>query len=310
MTELAAVVLAHADPVHLHRLVAALEDVPVFLHCDARTSDRVHADMTSGLPGRVTLCPRRPTTLGSWSLVDAELVALRMALGRTAARHVAVLSGADYPLMSTPDLVAELARWQGESWIWNAPVPHPEWSTPRNPDGGQWRFQQRFLTRRDQIVYVRGVPLRWPGRRATPTGLTFRASTQWKVYSRHHAEALLQAVDEHPELVAFWRTTLVPEESFVASVLASEAFVGSDVLPLCAADAWYLSWPEGRAHHPRWLGTSDLPALARARRAQSVAPAATRSSGGGVPEHRRLFARKFSSRDHEVLERVDGELRT
>src|SRR3954454_16273280 len=40
LTPLTIVILAHADPAHLKRLVSALPDTPVVLHCDARTSAR------------------------------------------------------------------------------------------------------------------------------------------------------------------------------------------------------------------------------------------------------------------------------
>ena len=105
MTELAAVVLAHGDPVHLRRLVGALDDVPVFLHCDAKTEPEVFAAMTRGLPRRVTVCERISTKLASWSLVHAELTALREAVARTRAHHIAVMSGSDYPLVSMQALL-------------------------------------------------------------------------------------------------------------------------------------------------------------------------------------------------------------
>jgi len=71
MTELAAVVLAHTDPVHLKRLIASLEDVPIVLHCDAKTPGHIVQQMVQGLPNRVTLCERLPTSRASWSLVQA-----------------------------------------------------------------------------------------------------------------------------------------------------------------------------------------------------------------------------------------------
>ena len=37
MVELAVVVLAHADPTHVRRLVSALAGLPIYLHCDAKT---------------------------------------------------------------------------------------------------------------------------------------------------------------------------------------------------------------------------------------------------------------------------------
>ena len=309
MTTLAAVVLAHGDPSQLHRLVAALEDVPVFLHVDARTPGPLAGEMVRGLPARVTLLDRRPMSLASWSLVTAELAGLRAALAATSAEHIAVLSGADYPLLSMTGIARELDAWAGRSWLWNRPLPYEPWDTPRNPDGGWWRLRSRFLVRGDQVVFARGIPLRWPAPRDLPPDVEFRASTQWKVYARRDAQALLETVDRRPDLVRFWRTSLVPDETFAASVLSSPALVGADVLTPCSAHPWFLSWPTGMAQHPNWLTTADFDALAAPTRSVTPSDCDDVAAPGGQGT-RRLFARKFSSRvDTTVLDRIDAELR-
>jgi Core-2/I-Branching enzyme len=312
LTELAAVLLAHADPAHLRRLVAALPDVPVFLHCDVKTNRPVFQRMVATLPPNVRLCERLPTNRDSWSLVDAELVGLRDAVRQTAARHIAVLTGADYPLVSVQQLVTDLAAWDGHSYLWNVPMPYSRWNNARHADGGLWRLQHRYLTRHGQLVYWRKVPLRWPIKRQLPAGITLRASSQWKIYAREHAEILLRIVDTRPDLVRFWSSTLLPEETFVASVLASPAVVGSLAIPPCRAQAWYVDWSPPDAHHPRWLTGSDFERLSQARRAAPISPeAAFAANGDEEKPHRKLFARKFSSEiDIRILDRIDHELRT
>ena len=309
MDDLAVVLLAHADAAQVRRLLASLEPLPVFLHCDAKTPATVFDAMVARLPEHVRTTPRVRTSLSSWSLVEAELVALREALWHSDARHIAVLSGADYPLVPVTEIVAELASWGDESYFWNVPMPFPSWDTPRNPDGGLWRLRRRFLTFRGQVLYVRGIPLRWPFPRRIPPELQLRASSQWKIYSRRHAEALLEVVDSRPDLVRFWQHTLVPDEMFAATVLASEALVGSgNVLARCTAHAWYMDWPEGEGvYHPRWLENRDFEALANASQGRHVTPAEARPTE--VQGQRRLFGRKFSSdRSSALLDRVDVEL--
>jgi hypothetical protein len=308
LTPLAIVILAHADPVHLKRLVDALPDVPVVLHCDAQTPAPVFRAMTEGLDSRVRVIKRQKTTLASWSLVSAELAGVREAIRWTSAEHVAVLSGADYPLVPMEDLLGELRQLQGRSWIANRPLPFPEWDTARNPDGGLWRLQHRYVMRGNQIVFVRDLPLRWPWRRRVPADVELRACSQWKIYHRQHAEALLELIERRPDLVRFWRTTLVPEESFVASMLASHKLIGADALEPCDFGPWYLDWDSGRPGHPRWLSEVDLDRLLAARRR---VPA--RLAGGGPigpPEEDtgKLFARKFRSADSALLDRLDDDL--
>jgi hypothetical protein len=311
VTEFTAVVLAHTDPPQVRRLLTALEDVPIVLHCDARTPRDVAADMLDGLPPWVTVLPSRATTLASWSLVAAELAGVRAALDRSDARHVAVLTGSDYPLVSTEGLVRELSAWEGFSWFWNQPMPFRPWDTPRHTDGGLWRLRHRFLTRADQVLFVRGIPLRWPLRRRLPDGVEARAGAQWKIYARHHAERLLEVADARPDLVDFWRTSLVPEETFAASVLGSRTLLGDDALPPCAAHAWHVAWRGELREHPDWFDEGDFDELAAARQAEPVGPdTAFLPWAGQQRPGRKLFARKFSSSTSAgVLDRVDAELR-
>jgi hypothetical protein len=107
----------------------------------------------------------------------------------------------------------------------------------------------------------------------------------------------------------FWRTTLVPDESFVASMLASPKLVKADVLEPCHVGAWDLDWDSGRHGHPRWLSEVDFDRLAGAARRRAPAPTAGNGTGGPTDyDGGRLFARKFRSADAAVLERVDTEL--
>jgi hypothetical protein len=310
MTELAAIVLAHSDPTHLKRLVAALEDVPIVLHCDAKAPRQVAQQMLQGLPSRVTLSERLRTSRASWSLVEAELNALRHAVRLSSARHIAVLSGTDYPLVSMQELVDQLASWDGQSLFRNVPIPFPWWDTPTHQDGGLWRVQHRFMTLRGQALLWRDLPLYWPGRRRIPPELELRASSQWKIYARVHVELLLHMVDSRPDLVRFWRSTHAPEESFAASMLGSRAMLGSLAMPPCLALAWYIVW-QGTSSHPRWLCSTDFDRLAEARWAPPIEPAeAVGAPGLEIRPHRKLFARKFSTGvDTEVLDRIDADLR-
>jgi hypothetical protein len=293
MSALAAVILAHADPLQVRRLVAALDGVRIFLHCDAKSPREVHERMVVGSPERVTAVPRLSTYLASWSLVDAELLALRSAVNETAAQHIAVLSGSDYPLAPVETLVDRLAKdWADRSIIWNVPLPHREWDTRFHRDGGRWRLRYRFITRNGRVIYFKGAPLRSPIPRRIPAGLEIRAGSQWKIYARRHAEALLRAVDDKPDLVRFWRSTLVPDETFAATMLASPTIVGSDAIAPSQFHPWFMVWPGDMPQHPRWLIDTDFDRLAEV--ANQAEP--------------KWFARKFSSKPEALLDRIDREL--
>lgn len=309
MDDLAVVLMAHSDGRQLQRLVQTLDGLPIFLHCDVKTDPEQYALM-AGLSDRVTMLPRTDARLSSWSLVNVELLGLRAALSNTRAPHIAVMSGACYPLMSVQDLLETLRPWQGYSYFFNRPLPYKFWNTERRHDGGEWRMRYPVLTWRDNVVMLGRFPVHWPFKRRVPSGLELRASSQWKVYSREHVELLLRVVDSRPDLMRFWRSSFVPDESFAASVLSSPALVGSAALQPCLANPWYYEWePEG--DHPRWLELADFDRLAELRFSPDIEPeSAFVDELTHEPKHRKLFARKFSSKDASgLVDRIDVELR-
>lgn len=298
MSGVAAVVLAHADPLQCRRLVEALDPLPVVLHVDAKTPGDVFDKITAGWPERVHVCRRGRADLASWNLVAVELAALGHALAVTSADHVVVLSGSDYPLVSVSTLESELEARPGTR-MWNTPMPVESWRTPRHPDGGLWRVQKRFLTRGGRVVYLGPVPLRWPGRRKLPEGIVLRGGSQWKIYARRHVEVLLEVVGQRPGLVEFWRSSLVPDETFAPSILASRLVEGAPPLAPDPLGAWFVRWPEGTAHHPLWLTDGDF--------AEIASQIEGRRRAGAEPL---LFARKLSSRSGDGLRlMIDERLR-
>ena len=96
-------------------------------------------------------------------------------------------------------------------------------------------MRYRVLTSGDNAVSWRGRTVRSPLPRRIPDGLELRASSQWKIYSRRDARNLLRVTEENADVVRFWRTTTVPDESFAAS---SSARRGSSRDRRCT-----LAWP-------------------------------------------------------------------
>jgi hypothetical protein len=203
MSGIATLILAHDNPRHVRRLIAALAGLDVFMHVDGKTDDDVVREMTSGAPD-VILTPRRRVARRRWSAVEAELDGLRTVLDRSAADHIVVALGQllSAPLVSTVELEDELAQWRGLSRLELNPIPYDSWSQfIAIRGGGRHGFDRRFLTRGGEPVLVRGVPIP-VARRKLPTELRLQASSQWKIYARAHARALLGVLDERPDLRA------------------------------------------------------------------------------------------------------------
>ena len=132
------VILAHDKPGHLHRLVKALDGLPIFLHVDAGTSPEMHHEMTDGLPQRVRLLPRVSSGWASFGLVEAELTGYRAACSEPEIQHVVLMTGADYPLVDAQTLAKRLSRsFRDRSWVDVQPLPIADW-------GDAWLRPFRF----------------------------------------------------------------------------------------------------------------------------------------------------------------------
>ncbi|MFZ0089663.1 MAG: beta-1,6-N-acetylglucosaminyltransferase [Solirubrobacteraceae bacterium] len=307
-SRVAFVILAHNDAPKIRRLIGALGDSDVFLHCDRNTADHVARSMVPNAASRVRWVPRRRTTLATWSLVDAELAGLSMAVETTQATHVAVLSGSCYPLVSMRQLTDELSGWQGLSRLELNRLPYPNWSTARFRDGGLWRANRRFLEWRGQLLTIRNRPVP-TFRRRVPPELSLYGSSQWKIYARGHARALLELLSATPSLRSFWQTTYVPEELCVASLLKSPDLVGPIAEQVIDDLPWFIRWPaSGPTSHPDWLGGSDFDALRSARAAPAPDPS-RQIDPRERPTLRKLFARKIGSASSDLLDQIDDELR-
>ncbi|MDO8122278.1 beta-1,6-N-acetylglucosaminyltransferase [Isoptericola sp. b490] len=281
--ELACVVLAHDQPDQLHRLLAALDPLPVFLHVDARTPDPVAAAMTRDLPERVRLLPRVATAWATFGAVQAELAGYRAAVAETSATHVALLSGSDYPLLSTADLRAVLTPLIGRSITYVAPLPIPQWGM----SGGLGRLRYYHWAWRRHVI-------RLPIPRRLPRGLSLAGGPTQKVLAREHADAVVRAVDRRPELVRFWRRAWAPDETFVATLLSTPSLVPGYADHHLHELAWLIDWRQANIKGPPWLTMEHLPFLQEGR----TVPA------GSLPK---LFARKFhSTLSAELLDAVDA----
>ena len=227
---IAFLLLAHEHPALCARLVSRLlEDGDgVFLHLDAKCDDQFRPEFEAQLgpvPEQVHWVDRVAVDWGGWSMVEATLSglrAIRTAQGTDRFDYVYLLSGADYPTQSLASLRAYLQRNPDRDFIEHKPADTVPWVA-----GGfqrerylyrhwlSWRKHPRLFSLNTEVQKRLGLKRRFP------EGLTPHIGSQWWVLRWSTCEQVLDTLAARPALERFFRSTVVPDELFFQTLVAS-----------------------------------------------------------------------------------------
>lgn len=251
------IILAHANPYRIVRLIEALESEKArfFVHYDRRSSDDEFGWLRGQLrDGRVTFLRRRPTPWGGYGLVSASISGLRAARELNPRSHSILLSGADFPIKSRTAIESFLERNQGRSFLRCWSLPDARWA--KHADGlyrfDRWHVMGRHLP-----------PLRWTERGDGPRRMLHRMQPyggyQWFTLSAAASDWILTHLRRRPRTSLYFRTTLIPDEMMIPTLLMNSPHRGSVEDSLHYAD-----WSIGGSH-PRELTENDLQELLESR---------------------------------------------
>jgi hypothetical protein len=102
----------------------------------------------------------------------------------------------------------------------------------------------------------------------------------WSILSRRSVELLVTVTRSRPEYVAYYRRTIIPDESATHTIICN-----ARELHIQPIDLHYARWTRGVSGHPDVFGVADLPELLAS------------------PSY---FARKFDiAQDADVLDQLD-----
>ena len=199
---------------------------------------------------------------GDWSLTDAAVEALAEARRRWDPDHLVLVSGEDHP-------VRDLQRWEGDltasgvdavlrpdardyGYRWQRcwhPVP-----AATSGAGPVLRPLARAAHRFHSPVGLDeagGRHWMWHHARRTPPVLPYAKGSFWCVLSRSAADVVLAAA-ARPEVSGFFGSTLLPDESFVHSVLRATD------LRIHDGPTSYTVFPAEDIAHARLLTAADV----------------------------------------------------
>jgi hypothetical protein len=295
------IVLSHENPGQVMRLIGRIRaDRPASIVV-------VHHD-----PSKTTLPPRafngdegvifvRPTIAGGWGDFRVLQMVLRaidtlLASGRPF-DWVTLISGQDYPIKPLATFEAALGGFGDGALDRQHDSPDMERYTfawRRLPRPFENRYTQALFARlkplgrlQPFVRFVNGrIGCRFGLKRRTsplPPGMVFYKGSQWWALSEPCIRAVQTFAREHPEVLNWYRRTIIPDESFFQTVLYNDprfSFVNNDFR--------FIRWDDHAAESPATLSSRDLTAIA-------ASPA--------------FFARKFDmTRDPAVLDEIDRTL--
>lgn len=279
--KIAHLILAHAAPAQLSKLIDALEDgnAHCFVHLDRKADLNSFAFLRDR--ARVTLVPGRVDVgWGAYSIVEATIRGFRaiVAPGMDF-DYVNLLSGADYPLQSPSEIHQFFTRNTGKNFMEYYPV-YNEW-TEAIPRLSQYhltnyKFPGKYLV---QKFVNRLLP-----ERRMPAGLEPVGRSQWMSLTVDAVRYILAYLDVNPQVVRFFKLTWAPDELIFQTILYNSPFRST----LVNNNLRYIDWTKGEAS-PKVLTEEDL----------------ERMSASG-----KLFARKFDlARFPEVIEQLDKKIK-
>ncbi len=224
---IAFIILAHDHPVFLERLIGKLlsQGAMVVLHLDRKAGKHVLADLVRSFDthsDRFHAFSRVRGEWGKWSLVEAELEALRV-IARIgwSPDYVHLMSGTEYPIKSLDKLREFLESNRNRDFMECVDIRKKTWV-----QGGLEieRFQYHFPfcyrhpTLRFHLFYHLQKKLGL--KREIPMNLKPMMGSQWWTLRWTSCVLLLEFIRTNPDLVRYFRTILIPDETFFQTLLS------------------------------------------------------------------------------------------
>lgn len=251
---LAILILAHANPAQVKRLVAHLEaDFDVFVHLDKR-SDIRSVDFEGF--ARTKVIKKVKATWGSFGIVRATLELLALASSGPGYDRYVLISGQDVPLKTNADIASFFSRHADTDFVDSHPFTEAEQTRltrisrfhffPRRTFSRALTSMAADISRRiDALISLAGI------RRSMD--YRFRWGSQWMDLTSETTAQVLHLVRTDREFLKRFRFTFCPDEVFFQTAIEN---CGRKDLSL-ESPRRYIDWQTG-PEHPRVIRQEDL----------------------------------------------------
>lgn len=267
---------AHREPAQVAALAELLLAAPaafVMVSYDGGLPETLRLDR----PNYFARAAARKIRRGDFSPLDEYLAALRWLRDAGVAYDWFVnLCGQCLPVQPVRRIAEEIAGCGCDAVMHHFPIFSPASDWPESEGEMRLGFRYRKLAARPLTQLERGAlkcltlanavqpwvrlstayGLRLGTRTPRPAGLVLHGGSYFKYLSRACTEHLLAYCAARPEVVDYFRHTLVPDEIFTQTILLSHPFRVS------GEGKMFFRFSAGRGGHPRSLEPADLDQIA------------------------------------------------
>jgi hypothetical protein len=225
MARIAYILLCHKDPegiiAQANRLTSAGDFIAI--HFDGRANPSDFAAIQTALAGNTSVVfatKRVKCGWGEWSLVEATLLAVRAAEAAfPTATHFYMLSGDCMPIKSAAHAHAFLDRTDVD-YIESFDYFSSGWiKTGLKKE--RLIYRHWFNERNNKSLFYASMNLqkRFNLQRQIPADIAMQIGSQWWCLRRRTIEWLLDFCDKRPDVMRFFRTTWIPDETFFQTIV-------------------------------------------------------------------------------------------
>ena len=249
---IAHLILAHKSPEQLSVLIDMIqtEGTVCYIQLDAKTDIRSFAGLIQ--KSNVHFIKNRVNCVwGNYSLVQATINGMREILENDTFDYINFISGQDLPLTKAEDFKKHLTINCGQEFI-NAPVYNPSdpWWIKNECRFFEYNFHNWKIPGkyRLQFMFNRIVP-----KRKFPEGIQIAGNSQWFCITAALAKYMINHLDNHPEIVRYFKYVWGADEYIFATIARHSPFqekIGSYL--------HYIDWTDSTDAHPKTLGKEDL----------------------------------------------------
>jgi hypothetical protein len=277
---LAYLILAHANPLQLKRLVQKLSNniTDIYIHIDAKANIADFMIITA-LPNVYFITKREKVYWGAYSIVQATVNGFEqmMASGKPY-DYITLLSGQDYPLKSNAAIVDFFKANPNKAFmefytvndVWQEAIPRlTKYYLTNYPFAGSTKLE---------AILNRLLP-----KRQLPKDLVFVGRSQWFSITLAQAKYIVTTLATNHKLRRYFTFTWGSDEFVFQTLLYNSPFKSQMVYN----NLRYIDWSAGGAS-PKTFTIADAPVLL---------------------ETDKLFARKFNeATDVEILNTIDAAI--